>query len=84
MRGAVKKLHDEWASMVMPKDADQAQRQEMERAFYVGFYAALSYQLTDVANLSDDEAEASLAGLYKECEDYFAILSKAGKDISAS
>jgi hypothetical protein len=70
----VKQLHAEWANRIIPKDAPQVQRQEMERAFYSGAFAVFSLQLADVAALPDDKAEEAMDKIYNELMDYFKMM----------
>lgn len=79
----IKALHAKWADKVMPAGAPQIQRQEMERAFYSGFFSALAWQLAEVAALPDAEAERLLAAGHEECELYFRTLAKATRNISS-
>jgi hypothetical protein len=78
----IKKLHDEWAKAVMPPNASQIQRQEMERAFYAGFCRCLTYQITEIQNLSDEDGSALLEKLQEESVLYFIALKHATLDIS--
>jgi hypothetical protein len=77
-------MHAQWAAKCLPADAPQIQLQEMERAFYSGFFSALSHQLLVLANLPDDEAVEALDRLHKECETYFKTLGQAPRDIQRS
>lgn len=82
MSTTIRQLHDKWASAILPKDSPQIQRQEMERAFYSGFFAALTWQVADVAAQPDDKAEQLLQSGFNECEDYFKTLRQAPWDIT--
>lgn len=74
MSTSIRKLHADWAARSVPKDAPQVQRQEMERAFYSGAFAVFTLQMTEVAEKSDDAAEAQMQAIHKELEDYFKLL----------
>ena len=81
---SIREMHASWAAAVLPKDASQLQRQEMERAFYSGFRAQLLWQLHHLATLDDDEALRQLGAVHDESADYFETLRQAGTDISRS
>ena len=69
----VAEMHAEWAKSVIPAAAGQVQRQEMERAFYCGFAAALRCA-TDAAHESGDDEELGvrlLASLKQQCMEFF-------------
>jgi hypothetical protein len=80
----IAKMHAHWAATILPKDAPQVQRQEMERSFYSGFYSALVWQATGLALLPDDQAVAELEARHKEAEAYFKTLAQAPKEIERS
>ena len=80
----IQKLHADWAAKVLPADASQAQRAEMERAYYSGFFSALSAHLHHVALLPDAMATSQVQAWHEECEAYFKTLGQAGKEISGS
>ena len=82
----IAKLHAEWAAKIIPPGAPQVQRQEMERAFYSGFFQCLAYQLQYITDdkVSDEEGAAALGRMIRECDTYFRTLGKATHDISRS
>lgn len=80
----IKEMHAQWAAKVVPADASQIQRQEMESAFYSGFYSSLNWQLHHLALLSDNQAVYELEARHKESEAYFKTLSQAPMDIFRS
>jgi hypothetical protein len=57
----------------------QLQRQEMERAFYAGFFAMQMEQL-NTSNMTDDDGVKHLAALFDEAEVYFKTLGKCSRD----
>lgn len=80
----IKEMHARWAAQVMPQGASQVQRQEMERAFYSGFFASLNWQLLHLANMPDADAVIELQQRHYECEAYFKTLGQATTDITRS
>jgi hypothetical protein len=70
----IRKLHADWAEKIMPKDATQTQRQEMERAFYSGAFALFTLSIAEVAELPIVEAEKAYGDIQKELEDYFRLV----------
>lgn len=75
MKTTIKKLHAEWAAIVLPKDASKVQRQECERAFYSGAYALFKLTIAEIAAKSDDEAEKQMEAVQHELEDYFTLMA---------
>ena len=64
-------IAQQWANFekaVLPANAGPVQRQEMRRAFYGGFGAALmaSVEIAD-AELTDEAGAAVLEGYHQEC-----------------
>ena len=75
----MKTIREEWADfeqMVVPKEATQLQRKEMQKSFYAGFSSALYILTKEVTMLSDDDAEEALSKLIRESEAFFKDLAK--------
>lgn len=73
---SVRKLHDQWAKMVLPANASEVQRIEMERAFFAGAWSLIGLLRCRIADLPDDEAVKALESLETETELYFRELNK--------
>jgi hypothetical protein len=63
----------EFARMVgLPEPtAPSIQRTEMRRAFYAGQFAMFTFQMSELVNVSDAQAEAGLAARQSELEQFF-------------
>ncbi len=70
----VKQLHAKWSASIMPSDAPQIQRQEMERAFYSGAFAFFALMTSDIATLPDADAEKAMQTVQNELQDYFRLM----------
>ena len=80
----IKKLHGAWAEKVLPAGCSQVQRQEMERAFYSGFFACFAWTAEVSASLPETKAEEALTAVESEAKAYFRTLGQAPRDISRS
>ncbi len=69
------------ADIQPPGGFPQVQRQEMERAFYAGFFAMQMEQL-NTSSMSDDAGVQHLSALFDEAEVYFKTLGKATRNVS--
>lgn len=67
------------ADVQPPSGFPQIQLQEMERAFYAGFFAMQMEQLK-TASMSDEAGVVHLQSLFEEAELYFKTLGKATRD----
>lgn len=79
----MKTIAEQWAdfeSVVIPRSAGGAQRQEMRRAFYAGFHSALecALQAADESGDDDDLGARMLQSLRDECKK-FAVAVVAGR-----
>jgi hypothetical protein len=68
---ALKTIADWWAdfeSNVLPKGAGPIQHQEMRRAFYAGFHAALlaGFEMADASGDNDDLGATMMDRMYRE------------------
>lgn len=74
-------IAEQWATfaaMVMPKDAEPVQRQEMRRAFYAGAEAMLRLQwIAGDSRVTENGAMAMIEGWHDECR-RFALQVAAG------
>jgi hypothetical protein len=76
-------VEQEWASFesaVLSKNAGAIQRQEMRRAFYAGFGAALGslQQMASESGDDDDLGVTMVESLHQECMQFVADI-KAGR-----
>lgn len=67
----VKQRWEQFERNVVPAGASAAQRQEIRRAFYAGFYESLG-AITDVSQQVSDEDQAvcQIEAYYRECREY--------------
>lgn len=71
----MKTIAEQWAlfeQMVLPQKASPLQRQDMRRAFYSGFQAAMVAGIEIAAASGDDDARgaAMLQALHDECAQF--------------
>jgi len=67
-------IETEWknfAGKVLPKDAPAIQRQEMRRAFFVGFQLSF-LALADLSAQDEDRAVESLEDMHRQCREFAA------------
>lgn len=69
-------LWTNFAGFVLPADAPALQREEMQKAFYAGFFECFSVHHDLAANLPDERTFAVLARLHKEASDFYEKLRK--------
>jgi hypothetical protein len=66
-------INDQWKvfeTRVLAPDAGALQRQEMKRAFFAGFSAALFTMTADISSLPDAEAEAALQSYLNQAKGF--------------